>query len=153
MTVENLSIGQSSNALTQLASAVQHYIEEVLGDLYDKLSDADVIAELQSLEVLRRRLPVADHRLITQLEQREVATRLSAHGTAGMLQAVLRLSPYEAKSRHRAARLLAPQRTRTGEEQAPALPSLAASQEAGLVSVEQASVIAKALDLLPTSIS
>jgi Domain of unknown function (DUF222)/HNH endonuclease len=153
MTVENLSIGQSSNALTQLASAVQHYIEEVLGDLYDKLSDADLIAELQSLEVLRRRLPVADHRLITQLEQREVATRLSAHGTAGMLQAALRLSPYEAKSRHRAARLLAPQRTSTGEEQAPALPSLAASQEAGLVSVEQASVIAKALDLLPTSVS
>ena len=152
MTAENLSIGRSSDALTQLASAVQRYIDEVMADLYGKLGDADLIAELQSLELLRRRLPVADHRLLTQLEQREVAARLSAHGTAGMLQGLLRLSPYEAKSRVLAARLLAPQRTSTGEEQAPALPSLAASQQAGLVSIEQARVIAKALDLLPTSV-
>ena len=137
--------------LAQLAFAVQQYLDEVTGGLYDGLNDADLLAELRSLETLRRRLPVADHRLITQLERRDLPAQLAAVGTAALLQAALRLSPYEAKNRIYAAHLLAPQTTSAGE-QLPLLPSLAAAQEEGLVSAEQARVIARALDLLPESV-
>jgi hypothetical protein len=68
-----------------------------------------------------------------------------------MLQAVLRLSPYEAKGRLDAARQLGPQRSDSGRLLPPLLPALAEGQLSGTVSPEHARVAIKAIELLPES--
>jgi hypothetical protein len=152
MIVEDMHKGGPSTALTKLAAALEHYLDAVCTGLYEALGDGELLTELRTLELIRRRQPVADHHLIEQLEHRQLGRRLNAHGTATMLQAVLRLSPYEAKGRLDAARQLGPQRSSTGERLPPLLPALAEGQLSGTVSTEHARVAMKAIELLPESI-
>jgi Domain of unknown function (DUF222) len=50
----------------------------------------------RGLEGQRRRLPVADHALVAELEQRGVAGELACRSTAALLRQLLRLSPGQA---------------------------------------------------------
>ena len=87
------------------------------------LSDADLLAEVRALEVARRRLQAADHRMVTGLVQRCLPEQLGTRSVANLLQAMLRLSPYEAKRRVLAAETCGPRVSLTGHALDPILPA------------------------------
>ncbi|MEO7261664.1 MAG: DUF222 domain-containing protein [Jatrophihabitantaceae bacterium] len=114
------------------------------------MSDTDVLAELREWEVLRRRLAVADHTLIGELDRRGKAGQLVMPTTSAVLQGLLRLSPREAKDRVRAARECGQRHTLTGQPLPAPRPVLAAAQADGSISTEHTEVVLAALEGLPT---
>ncbi|HST48084.1 MAG TPA: DUF222 domain-containing protein [Jatrophihabitans sp.] len=117
------------------------------------MSDADLLAELRELESLRRRLAVADHALIGELDRRGLAGRMVVGTTAALLQGLLRLSPGEAKDRVAAARACGSRAGITGEQLPPVLPALAAAQADGTVSAEHTRAVLSTLGQLPVRAS
>ncbi len=117
-----------------------------------RLSEDELLEALRRLESFRRRLPVVDHALVGELEQRHLAERVGARSTAMLLRDVLRLSPREATSRVRAAGTLGVRETITGEVLPPEFPVVAAAQAAGVVSAEQARVITGTIRDLPVTV-
>jgi hypothetical protein len=117
------------------------------------VSDADVLAELRELEVLRRRLAVADHALIGELDRRGLPARLVMSSTSALLQGLLRLSPGQARERVTAARACGPRTALTGQPLPPHLPGLAAAQADGAVSAEHTRIILTTLHQLPATVS
>jgi hypothetical protein len=150
--MQTLTDGQASAPLRDVVGELSCYLDDVSVDLLGKLTDADVLAELQQFEVLRRRLAVIDHALIAELDRRALAGRLVMASTSALLQAVLRLSPHEAKQRVNASRMCGPRWSLTGEKLETLLPEVAAGQAAGIVSCEHARVIASTLEELPSSV-
>lgn len=144
--------GGITPALAGLSSAVHEYLVLAGSGELARLSDADVLAELRELEVLRRRLAVIDEALIGELDRRGMAARLVMPSTAAVLQGLLRLSPGEAKSRVAAARACAPRSSLTGEPLPPLLPILAGAQAEGTMSAEHTQVILTALNSLPATV-
>jgi hypothetical protein len=67
--------GAASAALIEVIEAQSGYLAEVSAGLLERLSDADVLAELRAVGVLRRRLAVADHALIGELGRRSLPAR------------------------------------------------------------------------------
>ena len=105
----------------------------------------------RAVETQRRRLPVADHRLIGELDARAVAGELACASTPALLMQLLRVTPAEAKARVRAAADLGPRRTLTGEPLDPIFPAVAAAQAAGSISDRHAAVIRHTVDHLPAA--
>lgn len=138
--------------MVELSSAVQAYLDSTASGL-NRLSDADVLAELRELELLRRRLAVADHALIGEVDRRGLAGRLVMATTSAVLQGLLRLSPHEAKRRVEAARGCGPRQALIGQPLPPLRPQLAAAQADGSVSTEHTEVILTALHNLPSTAS
>ena len=68
-----LTDGQASAALRDLVGELSRYLDDVSADLFGKLTDADVLAELQQFEVLRRRLAVVDPALVAEVGRRGLA--------------------------------------------------------------------------------
>jgi hypothetical protein len=137
-----------ATALRQLSDAVDELAALDLARL-----DRDALLDLlRGLETQRRRLPVVDHRLVAELEQRGIAGELCARDTRTLLRDVLRLSPREAKQRVRAAVDLGPRRTVTGEPLGPLFPEVAAAQAAGTISSDHARVVIRAVEKLPAPI-
>jgi len=145
--------------LIETDSPVEHVLDK-LSDAIDELVeldltrlDADELLDLlRGLEAHRRRLPVADHRLIAELDERGIAGEFAARDTRTLLRDALRLSPHEAKRRVRAAVDLGPRRTVTGERLGPLFPDVAAAQAAGVISDEHARVVIQAIDELPAAV-
>ena len=75
-----------------LAVALAPYLDQLPG-VVARCGDADLIAELRGLEVLRRRLAAADHVLVAALERRGIVGVVGPSSTSELLQDVLRLSP------------------------------------------------------------
>ncbi|HEX8092391.1 HNH endonuclease signature motif containing protein [Jatrophihabitans sp.] len=150
--MEKLTDGEVSAALADVVGELSRYLGDVSTGLFGKLTDADVLAELHEFEMLRRRLAVIDHALIAELGRRALAGRLVVASTSALLQAVLRLSPHEAKQRVSASQLCGPRWSLTGEQLETLLPEVAAGQAAGIVSTEHARVIASTLEELPSSV-
>jgi hypothetical protein len=132
-------------ALGQLSAAVDTLVELDLS----RLGRDDLLTLLRGMEAQRRRLPVVDHALVAELDQRGVAGELAARDTKTLLRDVLRLSPRQAKARHAAAVDLGPRRGLTGEALPPLLPAVAAAQAAGTISDEHARVITRVIEQLP----
>jgi hypothetical protein len=65
--MEKLTDGQASAALRDVVHKLSCYLDDVSADLFGKLTDADLLAELQEFEMLRRRLAVVDHALVAEL--------------------------------------------------------------------------------------
>ena len=65
--MESLVDGQPSAPLAGVAGELSRYVADVAVDLFGKLTDADVLAELREFEALRRRLAVVDHALVAEL--------------------------------------------------------------------------------------
>ncbi|HST47908.1 HNH endonuclease signature motif containing protein [Jatrophihabitans sp.] len=151
--MDTLADGQPSAPLREVVGELSRYLADVTADLFGKLTDADVLAELQEFESLRRRLAVVDHALVAELDRRALAGRLVVASTSTLLQAALRLSPHEAKQRVSASQVCGPRWSLTGERLESLLPEVAAGQAAGVVSVEQARVIAETLEELPGSVA
>lgn len=151
MSAPDLHAGSPSQSLGELAAAVDRYLNAVLAGAYEELSNADLLAETRALERLHRRLPVAEQRLVQILESRGLPSLLGSHGVSGLLQNLLRISPFEARSRVTAAKTLSPQTDEDGRVMEPAQPLVAAAQAEGKLSAEQIRSIAQSLDLLPGS--
>jgi hypothetical protein len=149
MANEPLHGGAISESLAAYADATAKYLQDVESGLFEHLTDADLLAELQTVERLRRQQPVLDHRLVSQLEQRGIPGRVGANGVSGLLQSILLLSPYEARSRVAAAHDLSPRLAAEGHPLPPLLAAVAARQQAGEISSEQVRAIAKSLQLIP----
>ncbi len=149
--MEQLRDGTLTHETMVLSAAINGYLV-ALGSV-SRVADADVLAELRELETLRRRLAIADHALIAELDRRGLAGRLVMPSTSAVLQGLLRLSPHEAKQRVQAARSCGPRSSLTGESLPALLPQLAAAQAAGQVSPEHGRVIEAALSRLPATVS
>jgi len=150
--MELIDVGAAAVVLP-LAAAVDSFLAEVAAGAVTRLSDADVLAEVRGLEVLRRRLSVADHALVAELDRRGLAATLAMKTTSGLLQGMLRLSPHEAKRRVDAGRVCGPRASLTGESLEPLLPELAAAQHEGALSGEHAHVITRTLEAFPPDLS
>jgi hypothetical protein len=151
--MEQLHSGLVTDGLIGLSAALADYLGSVTSGELVRVSDADVLAELRELEVLRRRLTVIDHALIDELDRRGVAGRLVMGSTAAVLQGMLRLSPGEASDRVTAARACGSRTSLIGEPLSPVLPALAAAQADGVVSAEHTQTILAALKRLPAAVS
>jgi hypothetical protein len=119
--MELLQSGGVSAGQVALSDALSPYLDELPG-VVARCGDADLIAEIRELEVLRRRLAAADHLLVAALEQRGIAGLVGPSTTSELLQDVLRLSPREANARVRAAEALGPRTGLTGEALGPLRP-------------------------------
>jgi hypothetical protein len=150
---ETLVDGVISESLTALNAASSSYLAEVAAGSFSGLSDADLLAELRTRELVARRQAVADQELLAELDRRGVAARLSMPSTAAVLQAMLRVSPPEAKRRVQDAARFAHRLTATGEAQAPVRPLVAQAQAVGDMSIEQARTIAKVLERIPITVT
>lgn len=140
--VERLGVQQALDALT---AAVDQLLEVDLG----RARRDELLALTRGMEIQRRRLPAAEHRLIAQLDERGVAGELAARDTATLLAQLLRIDPAEARSRCAAASELGPRRTVTGEPLGPLFPVVAAAQAAGDLSSTHARVITTGIAALP----
>jgi Domain of unknown function (DUF222)/HNH endonuclease len=136
------------HAVAQLAAAIDTLATLDLA----RLDRDELLTMLGELETQRRRLPVLDHALVGELDQRGVAGDLAARNTRSLLRDVLRLSPEQAKARYDAAIDLGPRRSLTGEALPPLLPAVAAAQAAGSISPAHARVIARAIETLPAAV-
>lgn len=114
-----------------------------------RLDRDELLALARAVETQRRRLPVADHRIVAELDSRSVAFELGCASTAALLRAALRLAPADAKARVRAAADLGSRRTVSGEALAPLFACVAAAQAEGAISAQHATVIVDAIDELP----
>jgi len=123
-------------ALTELSRVV-----DVLQSSLDGLDDHEVLAVFRDLEAQWRRMPTVDHRLITELECRGTATKLLARGTAGLLTELLPVDVGEAKARVRAAGVLGPRTSITGEPLDPVYSATAAAQAAETISEKHARIV------------
>jgi hypothetical protein len=82
-----MSSSEVVTAVAGLAAAV-----DALHNLaFDRLDDEEVLGVLAAVETQRRRLPVIDHALITEMEIRSLAAKRLQRGTAGLLGDLLRL--------------------------------------------------------------
>jgi hypothetical protein len=149
--MELLCSGVVSAGQVALSDALSPYLDELPG-LVARCGDADLIAEVRELEVLRRRLTAADHLLIAALEQRGIAGLVGPSTTSELLQDVLRLSPREANARVGAAAALGPRVGLTGEALGPLRPATAEASADGLLSSEHVGVICRALKELPSEL-
>ncbi len=135
-------------ALKQLTDAIDTLLAVDLS-----AASRDELLELaQGVEVQRRRLPVADHRLISELDWRGVAGELCRPSTRDLLVQLLRLSADEAAGRIVAAEQLGDRRAMTGAPVEPLRPVLAAAQAEGAVSDRQAALICRTIRDLPDAV-
>jgi hypothetical protein len=104
-------------------------------------------------ETLKRRLSVADHRLVAELDDRGVARELCLPSTAVLLSRLLRLDSGEARGRVRAAADLGPRRSLPGEVLPPLFGRVAAAQATGSISPAHARVITATVDKLPAALA
>lgn len=125
---------------------------DALGELNPvRLTDAQLTQALRDIESDKRRLATVEHRLITEIEQRNIPEKVGAKTTARYLGEVLRLSNADACARVNAAKVLSP-RLVSGEVLEPLLPCTAAGQAAGEISADHASRIAKIVHRIPASV-
>jgi len=140
--------GRCAAVLLRLSDAIDELVALDLA----RLDRDELLDLLRGLETQRRRLPVVDHHLVAELDERGIAGELCARDTRTLLRDVLRLSPREAKQRVRAAVDLGPRRTVTGELLGPLFPEVAAAQAAGTISSDHARVVIGAVEKLPAPI-
>jgi hypothetical protein len=134
-------------ALGQLSAAV----DTLTGLDLTRLDRDELLRLLRGLEAQRRRLPVVDHALVAELDQRGVAGELAARDTKTLLRDVLRLTPHQAGARYDAAIDLGPRRSLTGETLPPLLPAVAAAQADGAISPGHAKVITGVVEQIRSS--
>lgn len=127
-------------------------VDDVLALALDACTDEQVLTVWRRLETARRRLEVADHAVIGQAQSRHLDFALGAKNVADLARQVLRISPYEASRRVRAADAAGTRRSLTGELVPPSFPDVAAAQAAGEISAAQAQLVVATVDALPGAI-
>jgi hypothetical protein len=137
--------GAVGQALDGFATALDHLVKAVEDGGLGDLDQTGLLAVSRGYERVRRRMPLIDHRLVSQLEGRGTADTLGQPSTAALLAWLLRVSRGEATRRVRAAEQLGARTSTTGEVLSPLRPALAAAQRDGEASAEQVDVCLRAL--------
>lgn len=112
---------------------------------YDTLDLTDTLGCQDRLERLRRRIPTAEHHLLTHAKTQTIPTAIGAKNWADVLATRLRISTTEATRRVKEADDLGPRTALTGEPLAPRLPETAAAQARGDIGAEHVAIIRKCL--------
>ena len=132
-------------ALDHLSVGLDHLVKLVEDGGLDAFDDAGLVGFLQGFENVRNRLPLVDHRTITDVVARDLPAKLTQSTASRMLAAMLRLSPGEAARRVRAAEAVDERMSMLGEPLGPVRPLLAAVQRSGEINPEQVGIIERAL--------
>jgi len=139
----------SSTQVVAAVAGLTAAVDALHALVFDRLDDEEVLGVLREVETQRRRLPVIDHALITELGIRSLAAKHLHRGTAGLLGHLLHLDPAVARARVRAAEVLGPRVSVTGQPRPPVLAATATAQAAGGIDAAHAVVITRVLHALP----
>jgi len=129
-------------------AALHEVISRVIGHSYDTLTTRDRMTYLERLERETRRLPVAGHQLINQIDRQATPAEIGGR-LPHVLADRLRISRSEATRRLNEARDLGARAAMTGEPLAPRYPATAAAQRAGRIGAAHVAVIRGFFDALP----
>jgi hypothetical protein len=135
-------------ATAELSAAVA----ECAGASLSCLADDDLLTVTREVEVAQRRLAALEHRLVAEVEERNLPGKHLMRSTGAFLAGVLNLSAREASQRVRHAYHLGPRITVTGDRLPPLLPVTAAVRAEGLISAQHVSVIITTINKLPTTL-
>jgi hypothetical protein len=139
--------------LTDRIAALQVALDGLLAADLIGVGRDELAQAMQDFEAFKRRLSVADHRLVAEVEDRHLAGELCVTSTSVLLQQLLRITPGEAGGRVRAARDLGPRRSLLGEVLPPLFGRVAAAQAAGSISAAHARVIVETVDRIPAALA
>lgn len=140
------------NSSTTVLERFDAVVDELCALSLWQLPGADVADFLERLDSAGRRLAFAGIRAVADIDARNVAGEEAGISTAEFLRRRLRISPSEAKSRLWAAQELLPSVAPSGETVPARLPHTAEAVADGSVSLEQARVISRAMETLPTGL-
>ncbi|OBJ60125.1 HNH endonuclease signature motif containing protein, partial [Mycobacterium sp. 1423905.2] len=129
-------------------AALHQVVSRIAEHSYDALSTPERFAYLESLEREMRRLPVAGHALINQIDSQATPAELGGK-FAQVLADRLRITGGEATRRITDARMLGTRQALTGQPLAPQYEATAAAQRAGLVGASHIAIIHRFFDELP----
>ena len=118
---------------------------------FDALTVPELLNMLERWETMRRRMPVIDHGLITQLAARADDTQLGATLPRALADR-LRITRGEANRRVAEAADLGQRRAMTGEPLAPVLTATAAAQRDGTIGATHVQVIRTFMRQLPNAV-
>jgi hypothetical protein len=121
------AMSEAAAVSTQLAAAVDACAAASLSSL----AEEDLRSAVQEVKQARRRLAALEHRLIAELDERNLPSKRSMPSTSAFLASLLNLSPREAGRRVRHARQLGPRITVTGERLQPVVGRRVADEFAG----------------------
>jgi Domain of unknown function (DUF222)/HNH endonuclease len=139
-----------SGEVEEAVRSIRAGLDALLSVDFTGLSAEGLTELTRGFETQARRVPAVQHRLVAEVEQRQVGFASGVRSTAGFLSAQLRLSPREAAGRVRAAADRGPRRDLAGQPLPPLHPHLAQAERDGAVSAGQVRVITAALaDLSP----
>jgi hypothetical protein len=138
--------------LIDRVAALQADLDALLSEDLIGLSRDELLAGLRAFEAFKRRLPVADHRLVAEVVDRRLAAEVCEPSAATLLRNLLRIGPGEAAARVRAAADLGPRRSLLGEVLPPLFGRVATAQAAGIISAVHAKVIVSAVDKIPAAL-
>src|SRR4051794_35810444 len=93
-------------ALATFSSALDGLVSAVDDGGLEHLDNAELVEFLQGFERVRNRLPLVDHRVLRDAEERKLAELLCQGRLSRVLTQALRISPAEANRRVRAAEQL-----------------------------------------------
>ncbi len=133
------------HALGELATSIDHLIKIVADGGLEALSDPGLIRVMQTFEEARNRLPLVDHRMVADVERRDLANRLCQGSVRRVLTTALSISTPEASRRVKAAAVVGPRTSPLGQPLPVLRPHLAAAQQTGRVSTEKVAIIERAI--------
>ena len=140
------------DAFEVLQAAVDSFVEVAFSSGFGGLDEAEFLDLTVALEASRRRLRSVDHRVVAELDGRELVDVRLARSTVGLLGQVWRVSVREAKARVGEAGALGGRVGLTGEVLSPVWPVVSAARRRGEVGSEAVQVMVRALDSLPASL-
>lgn len=129
--------------------AIETAYDQLQDCSFDGFSSEELVEVLGRREVLARRAPAVDHRILARLAADGNPGALGASSLSMALAERLRISPTVARRRLGEAADLGPRVTTTGQPLPPVLPSLAAAQAAGSVGAEHVEIARKAYAKIP----
>ncbi|OBI46532.1 HNH endonuclease signature motif containing protein, partial [Mycobacterium colombiense] len=136
------------DAITAAFDALDDAVEGVADLTFDALTPRECLAFLERCEKLRRRLPVAEHKLINHVARQATPAELGGKLSHALAERTL-ISRAEAARRIREATDLGPRQGLTGEPLTPALAGTAAAQRAGQLGAGHVAVIRRFCHRLP----
>ncbi len=123
--------------------------DAVCSDMFDGLSDPEVLSVLARLEVVERRLMSVSHNGVAQLVRHGSPVELGGTSHADVLSRRLHISKGSARRRIGDAEQLASRQALTGEVLAPQLPNVAEALRRGDIGGEHVRIIRSFFDRLP----
>jgi hypothetical protein len=130
-------------------ASIRAGVDALLAADLGTLGREELLELTRELERQTRRIPAVDHRVVAELDERNLAAELACANTEALLHDLLQLHPREAKARVAAARELTERHALSGETLPPLCPAVTAAQRAGTLSPAHAKVIRDLLGWLP----